>query len=174
MFRVLRARFRARSRGGGLVTLAVLVAVVGGIALGSIAAARRTDSSYSRLLASTNPSDMLVVPLLTGPAAVGEHNLEEIAHLPQVTHVATSTDPELMPLGVGNNPSPTGANISNNGIFPVASLDGEFSTHDAPRIVSGRMLNENSLDEFVASAAAAHALGMKVGQTIKIGLYSRA
>jgi hypothetical protein len=173
MFPVLRIRLRS-SRRGGLVAVASLVAVVGGVALGSLAAARRTDSSYDRLLAATHPSDMLVLPDLTQDIAVGEHNLDEIAHLPQVTHVATSTDPQLLPLAHGDDPSAVGSNISNNGIFPVATLDGEFSTHDAPRIVSGRMLTENSLDEFVASPAAALAMHMKVGQTIRIGLYDLA
>ena len=35
-----------------------MVALIGGLGLGSLAAARRTQSSFSVLLAATNPSDL--------------------------------------------------------------------------------------------------------------------
>ncbi len=58
--RVVWFRFGAtwRRRRGGYLTLVLLIGLIGGIALGSIAAARRTQSSYATFLASTNPSDM--------------------------------------------------------------------------------------------------------------------
>jgi hypothetical protein len=43
---------------GRLLSVVVLVGLTGGIAMGSLAAARRTQSSYSTFLASTNPSDL--------------------------------------------------------------------------------------------------------------------
>ena len=60
--RVASYRFRAtfRSRRGGYLALALLIGLIGGVALASIAAARRTQSSYPRFLASTNPSDLNV------------------------------------------------------------------------------------------------------------------
>jgi hypothetical protein len=68
--RVAWYRFRAtfRRRWSGYVALAALVGLVGGVALASVAAARRTDSSYPDFLASTNPSDLIVQPTT---AAVG-------------------------------------------------------------------------------------------------------
>ena len=36
--------------------------MVGGVALGSVTAARRTDASYPKFLARTNPSDLVVEP----------------------------------------------------------------------------------------------------------------
>jgi hypothetical protein len=44
-------------RQGGYLTLVLLIGLIGGIALGSVAAARRTQSSYTTFLAATNPSD---------------------------------------------------------------------------------------------------------------------
>ena len=62
-------RFRAtfRRRWAGYLTLALLIGLVGGIAMGSVVAARRTYASYPKFLASTNPSDLVVQPF-TKPA----------------------------------------------------------------------------------------------------------
>ena len=59
-FRVARYRFRVTfgRRWGGHLVLVLLIGLIGGIAMGSIAAARRTQSSFTTFLASTNPSDM--------------------------------------------------------------------------------------------------------------------
>ena len=46
-------------RWGEYLTLVLLVGLVGGLAMGSVAAARRTDSSFSVYWASTNPSDLV-------------------------------------------------------------------------------------------------------------------
>ena len=58
------ARYRLRTtfrhRWGGYLSLVVLVGLIGGLGLGSLAAARRTQSSFSTFLASTNPSDFSV------------------------------------------------------------------------------------------------------------------
>ncbi len=56
----LRATFRRRL--GGYLGLALLIGLVGGVALAAMTAARRTDSSYPDFLASTSPSDLLVQP----------------------------------------------------------------------------------------------------------------
>ena len=61
-WRVASYRFRATfaRRRAGLLAIVVLIGLTGGIALGSLAGARRTQSSYPRFLASTNPSDLTV------------------------------------------------------------------------------------------------------------------
>ena len=52
---------------GGYLALAVLIGLVGGVAMASVVAARRTDSSYPEFLASTNPSDLIVQPSTPPP-----------------------------------------------------------------------------------------------------------
>ena len=62
VLRVAWYRFRATlgHRWGGYLSVVLLVGLMGGVAMGSIAAARRTQSSFSVFLAGTNPSDLSV------------------------------------------------------------------------------------------------------------------
>ncbi|MEY2570113.1 MAG: hypothetical protein QOE63_463, partial [Acidimicrobiaceae bacterium] len=57
MLRVVLYRLRATfgRRWAGYLTLVLLVGVLGGLALGAVAGARRTQSSFPSFLASTNP-----------------------------------------------------------------------------------------------------------------------
>ena len=63
VLRVAWYRFRATfgSRWGGYLTVVLLVGLLGGLAMGSVAGARRTDSSFPIYLASTNPSSIMVL-----------------------------------------------------------------------------------------------------------------
>ena len=45
-------------RRGGYLAIVLLIGLTGGIAMGSVAAARRTQASFATFLASTNPSDL--------------------------------------------------------------------------------------------------------------------
>ena len=62
-------RFRVtfRRRLAGYLALAVLIGLVGGVAMAQRCAARRTDASYPKFLASTNPSDLIVQPFTSRP-----------------------------------------------------------------------------------------------------------
>ncbi len=93
-------RFRAmlRHRLGGYVALAVMVGLIGGIAMAAMTAARRTDSSYPDYLASTNPSGLIIQPNSNGVQAetaaqayrLYQGLLSELRHLPHVRKVATA------------------------------------------------------------------------------------
>ena len=63
--RVAWFRFRAtfRTRWVGYLSVVLLVGFVGGLAMASVAAARRTQSSFPAYLATLNPSD---IDLITG------------------------------------------------------------------------------------------------------------
>ena len=65
MNRILRVawyRFRATfgRRWPGYLAIVLLIGLIGGTAMASIAAARRTQASFATFLASTNPSDLSV------------------------------------------------------------------------------------------------------------------
>jgi hypothetical protein len=71
MLRVASYRFRATfaHRWGGYLALVLLIGLLGGLAMGAVAAARRTQSSFHAFIASTNPSDLtLGTALYTAPA----------------------------------------------------------------------------------------------------------
>ncbi|HEY2689344.1 MAG TPA: hypothetical protein VGJ50_12940, partial [Streptosporangiaceae bacterium] len=58
--RVARYRLRAAARRdwAGYLAIVLIVGVLGGVAMASVAAARRTQSAFARILAASNPSDL--------------------------------------------------------------------------------------------------------------------
>ena len=67
---------------GGYLSIVLLIGLVGGLALASLAGARRTASSFGTYLASTNPSNMSL--LINAP-----NETQAFSRLPDVSHVAT-------------------------------------------------------------------------------------
>ena len=70
VFRVAWYRFRCTwgARWTGYLALVLLLGLLGGLALGSVAAARRTQAAFPAYLASTNPSNLTVLTGLYGVA----------------------------------------------------------------------------------------------------------
>ena len=97
-------RFRRtfERRWGEYLTLVLLIGLVGGLAMGSVAAARRTDSSFSVYWASTNPSDLVggtgVLDASAGLKAYEAPIVEAISHLPHVARVESQSGINLLPL----------------------------------------------------------------------------
>ena len=77
--RLARYRFRTvlAQRWTGYLTVVVLVGLLGGVALGSMAAARRTKAAFPVYLASTNPSNLT---LATGAWQLGQPNGACVEH----------------------------------------------------------------------------------------------
>src|SRR5579862_2902558 len=99
---LLRTTF-ARRRGGYL-SLVVLLGLVGGLALGAVAAARRTQSSFPVYLASTHPFELQGISSFfspgNGPGAVGydPRVVAAITHIPGVTAVINQSGLNIVPL----------------------------------------------------------------------------
>jgi hypothetical protein len=168
--RALWYRFRItfRRRLGGYVTLAVLVGLIGGVAMASMAAARRTDSSYPKFLASTNPSDLIVQPN-GGTATTYQgyfHFLAQIAALPHVKKAETA---EFFGAATITPRGGLGTVLQSQ-VQLIASTDGMFSNQDRVTITAGRAANRP--DEVVASARAAALLGLHVGSRVPVGVWS--
>jgi hypothetical protein len=171
VLRIAWYRFRAtlRCRWGGYLAVVLLVGLVGGVAMASIGAARRTQSSFSVFLASTNPSD-LSVPTF-GASASGSYSAAlttEIARLREVKHVEAWISVNAAPL------RPDGVPILDHlvQIRSAASVDGLYFNQDRVAVTRGRMADPRRPDEFVMTAEAAHLLGLHVGEIVPYGLFT--
>ena len=165
-----RSRATFRRRLGGYLALAVIIGLVGGVAMASVIAARRTDASYPKFLASTSPSDLVVQPFTTPSYAPGF--ARQLARLPHVRGAAVA-----VPL--------TAATITRSGKLgtvllahvqlaaPVAG-GGLFSGQDRITITAGRRADPRSPDQVVATPDAAAVLHLHVGSRLRVGLISRA
>ena len=158
-------RFRAtfRRRWGGYLALAVLVGLVGGVAMASMTAARRTDSSYPDLLAATNPSDLLVLPSVNTYAP---GLISEMARLPHVRNVQGAAYFNAATLGSRGQV----ATLLMTQVELVASTDGLFTSQDRLVMAQGHRANPARLDEVVATTEAAAVLHLHVGSHILVGL----
>jgi hypothetical protein len=164
-------RFRAtfRRRWSGYVALAVLVGLVGGVAMAAVVAARRTDSSYPDFLAGTNPSDLIVQPT-TLPAYAPAFLDEQLARLKHVRHVETAEGFNAATLtrrgGI--------ATFLITQVELVTSLDGLYSDQDRLTIVRGHRANPARADQVVATTQAASVLGLHVGSHLSVGVLPNA
>ena len=170
-------RFRATlgHRRGGYVTIVLLIGIVGGMAMGAVAGARRTQSSFPAFLRSTNPSDLIVAHIdssndsnATDPAF-----LRAVARLPHVKHVESSTNVSeqvLGPDGVGHRGSRY--DVFNSSATTIAYVDGEQFTQDRPSAIRGRLLDPKRPEEMNMSAGAAAVLHLHVGDVVPFDFYT--
>ena len=112
--RVSRYRFRSTfgRRWGAYLSLVLLVGLVGGLSMGVAAAARRTGSSFSTFLASTNPSDLSLGTALYNPAlgyttGYDATLVDKISHLPHVKRAESYA--EIYGVPIRPNGLPTAA-----------------------------------------------------------------
>jgi hypothetical protein len=169
--RVAWYRFRATlgQRWGGYLSVALLIGLTGGVAMASIEAGRRTQSSYPTFLASTNPSD-LTVGVFTGTGFPGPDLTAKIAHLAGVKRVVTLIGVPFFPVAAnGAIRVDAAAQLS-----MLGSLDGMLTDQDRVTAVHGRLADPNRANEIVMDAAAAQILGVHVGQVVPFGLYTAA
>ncbi len=167
--RVAWFRFRGtfRRRLGGYLVLAVLIGIVGGVAMASMVAARRTDASYPKFLASTNPSDLVVQPF-TAPA-YSPAFARQLARLPHVRQVAVA-----VPLTAATiDPAGKLGTVLLAHVQLAASLAGAgglYSALDRITITAGRRADPARPDEVVATPDAAALLHLHVGSRVRVAL----
>jgi hypothetical protein len=176
------AWYRFRSTFGrrwtGIVATVLLIGLLGGLAMGAVAGARRTGSSFSTYLAATNSSDLDVgvyprggqgVPLALS-SSYYRHLTPVLAHLPHVAGFAAY--PIIPALPLRPNGTPTEPNALNGDVETIGSVNGLYFDQDRVAVAQGRMADPTRSDEFVASAAAARLLHWHVGQVVPFGVYT--
>jgi ABC-type lipoprotein release transport system permease subunit len=170
------ARYRTvacwkRQRASYLV-LVLLIGLAGGVALGSLAAARRTESSFPTFLAATNPSALMIEPAGGGPG-IGQPHLAQrledaVRGYPQVKHVESY---EALAASFVRSGKVQGRSLDGN-VLLVSSVDGLLFNQDRLTVTSGRMANPSRANEVVVTQGAASALGLHLGQTITVTIDS--
>jgi hypothetical protein len=155
----------------GYLSIVLLIGLIGGVAMASVTAGRRTQSSYPTFLASTNPSNLtMAVFQVQANVGSGSSLKSAIERLPDVKDVVTVGTLPL--IDIGANGAPRLSSLSNINI--VSSLDGMTVNRDRLAILQGQAANPRHADEIVMDAGAAHILGVHVGQIIALGLYTPA
>jgi len=167
-------RYRAtfHDRWGGYLAIVLLVALLGGLSMGAIAGARRTQSSFPTLLARSNSSDLLTLTGVSNPA-LGEINgydpklIRAISRLPNVKDVKSLVEMDLLPLTASGAPL-----FKANGQAMDGSVNGEEFTQDRLIITQGRMANARRADQFVMDSATEKILGFHLGEIVTFNAYS--
>ncbi len=156
-------------RRSGYLSLVVLIGLIGGVAMASFEAGRRTQSAYATFLTSTNPSDLTLSVLPTGsaPASFGPSSVTAIARLPDVKRVAALISPAIIPMLADGAPDLSGGSSSVQG---VGSADGMWTDLDRVTVVAGRMANPDRADEAMVTPGG----GIGIGQVLPMGYYTAA
>jgi hypothetical protein len=152
-----------RRRWAGYLAVTLLVGLVGGVALGSLIAARRTYASYPAFLASTDPSDLFVLPQTNSPQP---GLVRELARLP---HVRSAEEGEQIDAATLTRDGQI-KTVLETQVELVASPDGLFTDQDRLKIIQGRAPDPARADEVVATNEAASVLNLRVGERIPIGI----
>ncbi len=159
---------------GGYLSVLVLTGLLGGLAMGSVAGARRTLASPAVYAASTNPISFGVGTGLLGQTGSSSgYNpslVNTIAHLPHVSHVTTITGLNLVALNRDGSPNRLDANPGNGS----GSVGGAYFDWDKVTVLQGRMADPRNPHEFVMNSLAAQGLGLHVGQVVPFGIYTNA
>ena len=173
------ARFRfaatfARRRAGYL-TLALLVALLGGLAMGSVAAARRTQSSYPQYVESANPSQLSgATASVMPPVSELGYNpavISKIAHLPHVARVQSLVGINTFPItksGVIKHI------VTDFGMTFIGLTKGYGPSHSGVTLLEGRLPPATAAHSFIADEVAVRKLHLHLGDTLTFGVYTNA
>jgi hypothetical protein len=158
------------------LSLVLLIGLVGGLSMGALAAARRTESSFPTFLASTNPSNLSLGTALWNPAlgyTTGYNGplVATIARLPHVRRAESYAAIYSAPIGANGRLTAAAekADFDVNG-----SVDGLYFNQDRVTVVQGRMADPTRANEIMMTVGAADSLDLHVGQTVTWGTYANA
>ena len=153
---------RAAARRSWRATLAValIVGLLGAVALGALAGARRTASAYGRYQASINASDAFVNVPGPVPGMPATQPVTLITGLPGIAASAVY-------LGLDANPVVHGR--VNNGFLTadlVGSLTGAYFRQDRMTVLAGRLPRLSATNEIALSPRIASMFGVGVGGSV--------
>ncbi len=160
---------------GGYLTVLVLIGLLGGLAMGAVAGARRTLASPSVYIASRNPFSFAIGTGVFDPQT-GQNSgydpsiIKTMARLPHVAAVASQSGLNMVVLDKRGVPVPLDLSAGNG----TGSIDGAYFTVDKASVIEGRMPDPDNPRQFVVNSLVAQGLGLHVGQVVPFGIYTNA
>ena len=142
------------------LALTLVGGLLGGVALGAVAGARRTATAYSRYLVSINASDVFVNVPGTLPGMAATRPVALISSLPGVISHAAYIGLNGLPVVHGKVDSSFLTNSVNG------SLDGEYFSRDRATVLAGRLPPAGSTSTVVLTPGIATLFGTGVGGTV--------
>jgi hypothetical protein len=131
-----------------LLAIVVVGGLLGAVALGALAGARRTASAYSRYLASTNASDALVnIPGLV-PGMPVTRPMTLISHLPGVSQSAVYIGMDAYPVVDGKVVDAFQTNDV-TGTLSSSSFGADGFSQDKMTVLAGRLPSTGSTSQVV-------------------------
>ena len=150
-----------RARARAYVGVAVLLALLGGLSLASVAGARRTASAYPRFREAGRALDVQFFHA---------QDPEPARRLPGVTESATYWSFVAGMVDDAGRPDLTSIEAA---VEVVGSLDGLYFTRDRFTVTTGRMPDPSRVDEAAINEHLA-ALGLGIGDRIPLGVFDPA
>ena len=154
------------------LALTLLVALLGGLAMGSVVVGRRTQSAFASFLSRDDASTLTMstygVSTNSGADQYSPSVEAAIRRLPEVQSVEAWVGSFAEPIASNGTPIPA----ANNQVNEASSLDGIFFHQDRVVVTNGRMADPNNPDEFVTSALGARLLGIHLGQVVPFGVFN--
>jgi len=130
------------------LALALVGGLLGAVALGAVAGARRTATAYNRYLVSVNASDVFVNVPGTLPGMAPTRPVTLISSLPGVISHAAYIGLNGLPVVHGKVDNSFLTNSVNG------SLDGEYFSQDRATVLAGRLPPQGSTSTVVLTPAA--------------------
>jgi ABC-type lipoprotein release transport system permease subunit len=149
----IRLRFELRRRWKAWLSLAVVLAVLGGGILAAAAGSRRTHTAYPRFLEAQRAFDQFIIDFSQfgpGGAAITREQLLSLPEVEEVHTVVFFENSEQLVSFVGSNDPAFGVSFN------------------IPKVIEGRMPAPDSTDEVAVPIGLIEELGLHVGETIDV------
>ncbi len=148
-----------------LLAIVVVGGLLGAVALGALAGARRTASAYSRYLASTNASDAMVnIPGLV-PGIPVTRPMTLISHLPGVSQSAVYIGMDAYPV-LGGRVDDAFQTNDVTGTLNSSSFGADGFSQDKMTVLAGLLPSTGSTNQVVLTPGIAARFGVGVGSTV--------
>ncbi|HEX5586674.1 MAG TPA: FtsX-like permease family protein [Acidimicrobiia bacterium] len=158
-----RARAELRGRWRALLALALLAGIAGAASIAAFAGARRTDTAFARMLASTNAADVLVNPDFGNDS---ELDIDAVRALPMVAEAAVGRG-----LAVTALPIHSVADLDST--LSLGPIDVTSTKVGRPNVLEGRLQRPGSAREVFVNPRFADRFGLHVGDRFHAAVLTR-